>query len=370
MNTHIDTEKRDNKIKFVNVLKSIVNSMLFPLISIIIAMLVAVFFVMWAKHTGFIEGAQVLFKAIWKGSFGKRDSIIETFVYVTPLLFTGLANAVAFKTGLFNIGVEGQFMMGVLAGTVVGMMPGIPHIIHILILLIAGMAVGVIWGGIPGYMKAKKGTNEVVNTIMMNYIALYFSNYIVMGPLNKKGLAQTYDIQPSAMLWRFLGSENRLNTGFFIGILFVILIYIFFWKTTWGYEIRAVGLNSDAAEYGGINIKKNIILAMAISGGIAGIGGAVYVSGIQYHTIQLTGFTGYGMDGIAVALLAKSHPIGILFSALLFGALNTSSISLQMSNIPKQIVFLIQSIIIIFVAADYVYRWILEKRKKEANING
>lgn len=369
MNIQINTKSKSSS-RVPDNIKSAVSAMIFPLVSIIMAMLVAVLFVMWAKHTGFIQGAKVLFKAIWDGSFGRKDSIIETFVYVTPLLFTGLANAVAFKTGLFNIGVEGQFMMGILMGTVFGLIPGIPHIVHILLILAAGMATGMLWAGIPGYMKAKRGTNEVVNTIMMNYIALYLSNYIVMGPLNKKGLAQTPDIQPSAMLWRFLGSNNRLNTGLFIGILFVILIYILFWKTTWGYEIRAVGLNADAAEYGGINIKKNIILAMVISGGIAGIGGAVYVSGIQYHTIQMASFTGYGLDGIAVALLAKSHPIGIIFSALLFGALNTSSISLQMSNIPKQIVLLIQSIIIIFVAADYIYKWILEKRRKEANING
>lgn len=350
-------------------IRSSVNSLLFPLISIVIAMFVAVIFVMWAKHTGFGKSAQVLFKAIWNGSFGRKDNFIETLVYVTPLLFTGIANAVAFKTGLFNIGVEGQFMIGILAGTIIGMLPGIPAVIHILLVLAVGTLAGIIWGGIPGYLKAKTGTNEVVNTIMMNYIALYLSNYLVMGPFNKKGLAQTPDIQPSAMLWRFLGTDYRLNTGLFIGILLIILVYIFLWKTTWGYEIRAVGLNAYAAEYGGISIKKNILLAMAISGGIAGLGGAVYVSGIQYHAIQMVGFIGYGFDGIAVALLAKSNPIGILFSSLLFGALNTSSISLQMANIPKQIVFLIQAIIIIFVAADYIYKWIGEKRKKGAMIN-
>jgi simple sugar transport system permease protein len=360
--------KVDKKQSIIN--KKTISSLLFPLISIIFAMLVAVFFVMWAKHVSFGKGASIMFKAIWQGSFGRKDNFVETLVYVIPLLFTGLANAVAFKTGLFNIGIEGQFMISIVAAVIVGMIPGIPSVLHVILVLLAGIAAGVLWAAVPGYFKAKVGTNEVVNSIMMNYIALYFSNYLVMGPFNKKGLAQTPDIQPSAMLWRFLGADYRINIGIFIGLLVVILVYIFFWKTTWGYEIRAVGLNSYAAEYGGISVKKNIILAMAISGGIAGLGGAVYASGIQYHAIQMVGFIGYGFDGIAVALLAKSHPVGIIFSALLFGALNTSSISLQMANIPKQIVFLIQAIIILFVAADYIYKWLGEKRKKGAMING
>ncbi|QCX34652.1 ABC transporter permease [Caloramator sp. E03] len=362
-------KKNNSKNDNLKGIKTLVSSLLFPLISIIVAMFVAVIFVMWAKDISFIKGVQVMFKAIWNGSFGRRDNFIETLVYVIPLLFTGLANAVAFKTGLFNIGVEGEFMISITAGAIVGMIPGIPPVIHIILVLIAGTLAGIIWAGIPGYLKAKVGSNEVVNSIMMNYIALYFSNYLIMGPFNKKGLAQTPDIQPSAMLWRFLGNDYRLNIGLFIGLIMVVLVYLLFWKTTWGYEIRAVGLNQYAAEYGGINIKKNIIFAMAISGGIAGLGGAVYVSGIQHHAIQMVTFTGYGFDGIAVALLAKNNPIGVIFSALLFGALNTSSISLQMANIPKQIVFLIQAIILIFVAADYIYKWLAEKRRKGALMN-
>lgn len=352
------------------VLSSAYKAVLFPLISIVIALLVAVLFVMWGKGIGFFEGASLLFGAIWKGSFGQKQNAIETFVYVTPLLFTGLANAVAFKTGLFNIGVEGQFTVGVLASAAIGLIPGLPRVIHIPLILLGGMAAGALWASVPGYLKAKVGTNEVVNTIMMNFIAMYLTNYIVMGPLNKAGVASTPMIQESAKLWRFLGANNRLNAGLFIGLIFVVLVYILFWKTTTGYEIRAVGLNPHAAEYGGISIKKNIILAMVISGAIAGIGGAVYVSGIQHNALQLAGFINYGFDGIAVALLAKSHPIGIVFSSILFGALNSSAISLQLANIPKQIVFLIQAIIIIFVAADYIFKWIGEKRKKEAMING
>lgn len=360
-------KKSENKL--LSGIKAALLSLVFPLVSIIVALFIAVLLVMWGNKIDFISGAQLLFTTIWRGSFGTKDNLIETFVYVTPLLFTGLANAVAFKTGLFNIGVEGQFTVGVLTCAVVGLIPGIPRFIHLPLVIISGAAAGALWGAVPGYLKAKVGTNEVVNTIMMNYIAMYLTNYIVMGPLNKPGVASTAEIRPSAMLWRFVNQNQRINTGIFIALVVVLLVYILFWKTTIGYEIRAVGLNPYAAEYGGIDIKKNMILAMVISGGIAGLGGSVYVSGIQHNALQLAAFIGYGFDGIAVALLAKNHPVGIIFSAILFGALNTSSIQLQLVNIPKQIVYLIQSIIIIFVAADYIYRWIGEKRKKEAMIN-
>ncbi|CDF58660.1 ABC transporter permease [Thermobrachium celere] len=359
-----------NKNTTSSKLRAALNTLIFPIISIIIAMFIAVFFVMWAEGENFFTATVTLFQAIWEGSFGTSFSIIETLVFVTPLLFTGLANAVAFKTGLFNIGVEGQFIMGIFAAAAVGLIPGIPAFIHVPLVLISGMLIGALWAAIPGFLKAKVGTNEVINTIMMNFIAMFFVNYMIMGPLNAPGKATTPLIQDSAKLWRFLGETNRVNVGLFIGLLLVALVYILLWKTTIGYELRAVGLNPHAAEYGGISIKKNIILAMAISGAIAGLGGAVHVAGIQYQAIQLFGFTGFGFDGIAVALLGKSHPVGVLLSAILFGALNSSSLNLQLANIPKDIVYLIQAIIIIFVAADYIYKWIGEKRKKEAMING
>lgn len=340
-------------------------NLLFPLISIIIAMVIAIFFVMWALNSDFASSGAALFKAIWKGSFGSKFSFTETLTYTTPLILSGLANAIAFRTGLFNIGVEGQIQVGMITATAVGLLPNIPHPIHILLVLGAGTLAGAIWGAIPGYLKAKTGTNEVVNTIMMNYIALYLSNYIVMNPLNLKGQASTPLIKDSAMLSHFMGANFRVNTGLFIAIAFVALIYILLWKTTTGYELRAVGLNPMAAEYGGINIKKNIVLAMAISGAIAGLTGAVHISGVQRQTFSLPNLSGMGFDGMAVALLAKSHPIGVVFSALLFGALQSSALTLQVAKIPKEIISLVQAIIIIFVAADYVYKWLGEKRKKK-----
>lgn len=355
--------------KAQGVLVSAKNALLIPIISIVLAMILAVFIVMVVKEEGFIASSQQLFSAIWKGSFGSKTKIYTTIVNTTPLIFTGLANAVAFKTGLFNIGVEGQFIMGILAAAMVGLIPGIPSLIHILLVLVAGVALGALWAGIPGFLKAKSGTNEVVNTIMMNFIALAVSDYFVLGPLNKPGSATTNKIAESARLWRFMGDKYRINISIFIAIICAILVYYFFWKTVQGYEIRAVGLNSDAAEYGGINVKRNIILAMVISGMLAGLGGATHLAGVQHQGYQLASFTNYGFNGITVALLAKSHPIGVIFSALLLGALNSCALTLQIAGIPKEIVSLIQAVIIIFVAADYLFKWLKEKRKKGAMKN-
>lgn len=366
-----DRKKSSSKFKdsLLNGLKGII----FPVSAVIFALFVSVFFVMWAKHLGFAESASLLFSSLWKGSFGTKFNFMETLVFTTPLIFTGLAHSLAFKTGLFNIGVEGQFIIGMITAALVGQIPGIPHILHILLIIATGMIAGGIWAGIPGYLKAKLGTNEVVNSIMMNFIGMYLSNYLVMGPFRKPGTASTQLIQDSAKLTRFVSPNDRVNTALFIGIGFAILVYILLWKTTTGYELRAVGLNPDAAEYGGISINKNIILAMALSGALAGLGGATHISGIQHQANQLFGFPNFGFDGITVALVAKSNPIGVIFSALLFGALNYSSAGLQVVGIPSQIASLIQGIVILFIAAEYGFKIIgakiSAKRKKGAVVN-
>lgn len=361
----MNLNKKNNNM--INTFKSVSVSVL----SIIVGLFISIFFVMWAKKSGFISSAELLFTSIWQGSFGQTSQLIETFVFATPLIFTGLAHAVAFKTGLFNIGVEGQFIIGMLMAALIGLIPGLPGPIHVVLIILGGIVGGAVWAGIPGYLKAKIGTNEVVNTIMMNFIAMHLSNYFTMGPFHKQSSASTELIQESAKLTRFLGSNYRLNTGIFVAIILAFLIYVLFWKTTIGYEIRAVGLNASAAEYGGISIKKNIILAMAISGAVAGLGGAIHIAGVQHQSMQLFSFPNYGFDGIAVALVAKSNPIGVLFSAVLFGALNLSSGTLMLYGIPKTISTLIQGIVILFIAAEYIFKWLAEKRrKKEAVTNG
>ncbi|WML33790.1 ABC transporter permease [Clostridium sp. OS1-26] len=356
-----------------NPLSDSLKAIAFPLFSIIVAIFVSVFFVMWAKGYGITEYFSALgdlFGTIWNGSFGDTRKTLETMVYVTPLIFTGIANAIAFKCGLFNIGVEGQFVMGMVSAAVIGLIPGLSPIVHIPLIIIGGIIAGAIWAGIPGYLKAKIGTNEVINTIMMNYLGLYLANYIILrSRFAVQGEANTPLIQKSAELLRF-SNMSRANIALIIGILVAIFIYWLLWKTTVGYEIRAVGINPHGAEYGGINISKNIILAMVLSGAIAGVGGATHISGVLHQAQDMMALPGFGFDGIAVALLAKNNPVACIPSAILFGALNSSSKMLQLNGIPKEIVYLIQSIIIIFVATDYIVKYFSERKKRKVLING
>jgi simple sugar transport system permease protein len=347
-----------------------VKSLAFPLFSIIVSLFVAVFFVMWSKGYGigqYFTALTDLIGTIIQGSFGDTAKTLETMVFVTPLIFTGVANAIAFKCGLFNIGVEGQFTLGLICAAIVGLIPGLSPWIHVPLIILSGIIGGGIWGGIPGYLKAKFGTNEVINTIMMNYIALNVVNIIVLRtPIGIASKAATPIIQESAQLLKFT-SMSRANIGIIFALVCAVFIYWLLWKTTIGYEIRAVGLNPLGAEYGGINIAKNTVLAMVLSGSIAGIGGACHLAGVMYNATDLMGNIGYGFDGIAVALLAKSNPIGCIPAALLFGALNSSSRILQLNSIPKEIVYLIQSIVIIFVATDYIVKY-LENRKRKRGV--
>ncbi|EJO5347987.1 ABC transporter permease [Clostridium botulinum] len=362
--------KQKNKVS--NNLINILKSLAFPLLAIVVSIFVSVFFVMWAKGysiTQYFSAFGDLFSTIWNGSFGDKRKTLETMIYVTPLIFTGVANAIAFRCGLFNIGVEGQFIVGMISAAIIGLIPGLNPIVHGILIVLGGIVAGSIWAGIPGYLKAKIGTNEVINTIMMNYLGLYFANYIILrSRFAVKGSASTPLIKKSAELLRF-SNLSRANISLIIGILCAIFVFWLLWKTTVGYEIRAVGFNPSGAEYGGINIAKNTILAMVLSGAVAGIGGATHVAGVMHQAQDMMALPGFGFDGIAVALLAKNNPIGCIPSAILFGALNSSSKMLQLNGIPKEIVYLVQSIIIIFVATDYIVKYFSEKKSRKVLMN-
>ncbi|MFT5871168.1 MAG: ABC-type uncharacterized transport system permease subunit [Clostridium sp.] len=366
-------DKAKNKdIKFVNIAMNTLKPLVYPFFAIIVSIFVAVFFVMWAKGYSILEyfsALSDLFGLIYKGGFGNKRVTFVTISEVTPLIFTGVANAVAFKCGLFNIGVAGQFILGMLAAAFVGTIPGLSPVIHIVLMIFTGFAAGGFWGAIPGYLKAKVGTHEVINTIMMNYIAMAVANFFILRTsFGVKVKASSPNIQSSAELHRFV-SGSGANISIFLAIAVAIFIFWLLWKTTVGYEIRAVGINPHAAEYGGINVAKNTVLAMVISGGIAGIGGATQVAGVLHNVKNFMALPSYGFDGIAVALLAKSNPIGCIASALLFGTLNSSARTLQLNGIPKDIVYLIQAIIIIFVATDYIVKYFSEKKNKGAITN-
>lgn len=353
--------------------KNVLKSILFPIVAVILSLFISVFFVMWAKGysiTQYFTALSDLLSVVWKGSFGTSRNALATLSEVTPLIFTGVASAIAFKCGLFNIGVGGQFVLGMLAAAMVGIIPGIPGFIHIPLCIIAGIIAGGVWGGIPGFLKSKFGTSEVINTIMMNYISIAVANYFILRTaFGVAGKSASPEIQGSAMLTRFVETSSA-NTGIFIAIVTALVMGFLLWKTKTGYEMRAVGLNPYAAEYGGVNIAKKAVLAMLLSGAIAGLGGAVHVMGVKHLVQDFLVVPSYGFDGIAVALLAKKNPVACIGTAVLFGALNSSSRTLQINGIPKEIVFLIQAVIIIFVASDYIITYFNNKKKKGEIMNG
>ncbi|MGE5573158.1 MAG: ABC transporter permease [Bacteroidota bacterium] len=308
------------------------------------------------------------YSALLRGAFGGIGNVAETLVNVTPLVFTGLSVAFSFRCGLFNIGAEGQLIMGQIIAAWAGFaLTGLPAVVHMPLALLAGVAAGAIWGAVPGYLKARLGVHEVINTIMMNYIALYLSHYLVIGPLKAPGaLPVTPTIAPAATLWRFL-PPTRLHLGVLLAVAAVWLVYYILFRTTLGYEIRAVGQNQEAARYGGISVRKNIVLAMVISGGLAGAAGAVQVLGLQHKFLDIFSFTGYGFDGIAVALLGRNHPLGVLAGACLFGTLARGAILMQsIARIPKEIIGIVQATIVLVVAADEIIRRFIAPRRKAA----
>jgi len=284
---------------------------------------------------------------------------LESLVATTPYIFGGLAVAVGFKAGVFNIGVEGQIFIGASASVFVGYyFTGLPAYIHIPFALLAGAVGGGLWGFIPGWLKAKTGGHEVINTIMMNYIAFRLNDWLLRGPMRREGTYQPVspEIQASAELPRFFPDPIRFHAGFFIAIGFIIIVYIFLFKTTWGFNLRMVGANPNAAKYAGINVPRNIILAMTLSGALAGLAGANEVLGVN-HALFVAFSSGYGFDSIALALLGNNNPIGVGLAALLFGTLNNGATRMQMdARIPVEIISIIQAMVLMFIAAPAIIR--------------
>jgi simple sugar transport system permease protein len=288
----------------------------------------------------------------------------ESLVLATPYIFAGLAVAIGFRCGLFNIGAEGQFFMGALGAAFVGYsIVGLPWFIHLPLALLGGAAAGAIWGAIPGFLKARFGAHEVVNTIMMNWIAFRLSDWLLTGPMMAIGFRPvTPTIEATAELPRFFPDPLRFNWGFPLALLIALLVYWFLFKTTLGFEIRAVGANPDAAKYAGMSVVRNFVLVMTLSGALAGLAGSAQVLGTDHWVGQ--GFSaGYGFDSIALALLGKSHPLGVVLAALLFGILRGGATRMQsMAGIPIDIISIIQGLVIIFIAAPGIIRWIYRLR--------
>ncbi len=289
----------------------------------------------------------------------------ESLVTSIPYIFAGLAVALGFRAGLFNIGVEGQIFMGAALAAFVGYsFTDLPAIIHLPLTIIAGMIGGAAWGIIPGWLKAKTGAHEVINTIMMNYIAFRIVSWLLRGPMQRPGAGKPVSpvIAESAQLPQLFGSPLRLHAGLFLAVLAAIFVYWLLFKTTIGFEIRTVGANPNAAKYSGMNVARNIVIAMGISGALGGLAGANEVLGLN-HFLAESFSPGYGFDSIALALLGKSHPIGVVLAALLFGALRSGATSMQsMAQVPIDIITMIQAMVMVFIAAPEIIRWIFRLR--------
>lgn len=300
------------------------------------------------------------------------NPFFESLVVSTPYIFAGLAVALGFRVGLFNIGVEGQLYIGAAtAVTAAIFLKGLPAIVHVPVSLLAGFIGGGLWGFVPGLLKATTGGHEVINTIMMNYIAFRLSEYLLRGPLkNPEGFTPvSAPIEESAHLLRIFKHPIRFHIGFFIALLVAYLVYLLLFKTTWGFTLRTVGANPRGAKYAGMNITKSTILAMVISGGLAGLAGANEVMGVN-HNLALAFSSGYGFDSIALALIGNSHPVGVVLSSIMFGFLKNGAIQMQLSaGIPIDIIAILQAFILAFIAAPAIIRTIYRLKEPDIDID-
>ena len=311
------------------------------------------------------------YKVIFVGAFGKPKYISWTIVKSVPLILTGLSVAFAFNTGLFNIGAEGQYIVGSIGALVVGLLLDLPPVIHGIVALLAGALCGYIWGALVGILKAKFDVNEVISSIMMNWIAFYFSNYLLSFPLIRNIESDnSYSIKESASIkiagaWKTSKSgraylaQNKflrdilnppVNFGIIIAIIAAIVIWYILKKTTLGYELRAVGFNEKAAEYGGININKSIVKSMGIAGILSGLAGAITVLGVSGNIGMMAAQEGYGFDGMAVALIAGNNPLGTIQAEILYAGLTYGGGKLTTIGTYSEIVNIIVGIMILFIA--------------------
>ncbi|MCG8333355.1 MAG: ABC transporter permease [Proteobacteria bacterium] len=354
--------------------KRAIDVLFLPVVSVFAAILVGSVLILAIG-----ENPLAVYWIFFKNSLFSISGIGYTLFYATPLIFTGLAVAVGFQCGLFNIGAEGQLYVATMAVTLVAIyLGGLSAWFLIPICFVTSFVVGGLWGGIPGFLKARFGGHEVINTIMMNMIAYSLVNYLVVGPFHRKGTSvlETEFISEAARIPRMhdlipiIPERIPLNFGFFIALLACLATYLLLWKTKWGYEIRAVGISGSVSKYAGINVKRNIVLAMFIAGGFAGMVAIHEVMGYRY-TYHDSFSQGAGFVGIAVALLGRNHPVGVILAALLFGALNRGSLFLDLhfDKLSKDLVMVLQGTIVLFVATDKFFRKVVDAFKFKSKNN-
>ncbi|PAC38128.1 ABC transporter permease [Caldifermentibacillus hisashii] len=341
-------------------------SILIPVLAVILGLLVGAVIIAISGYNPIVGYTQ-----LWEGIFGDSYVIGESIRQITPYVLAGLAVAFAFKTGLFNIGVEGQLIVGWFAAVYVGISFDLPAYIHLPLAILAAGLAGAFWAFIPGILKAKLGVNEVVVTIMLNYTALHVTNALIRSIA--KGDTTEQIAQTASLRIRFfeeITQYSRLHGGIFIAILTVIIIWFILEKTTLGYELKAAGFSQDASKYAGMNVSRNIVISMVISGFIAGLAGAMEGLGTFEYVSTKTAMTGIGFDGIAVAVLGGNNPIGVVFGAILFGALKYGSLNMPNppAQIPEEMISVIIAVIIFFVASGYLFQWLYEKFSKKKGV--
>ncbi len=351
---------------------AIARTVMIPLLAVFTAIVVGSVFMLLndydplAAYGGLLDGA-----------LGSKRAIARTILNSVPFVFGGLSVAFAFKGGLFNIGGEGQLFMGAVAAAWVGVAgTGLPSWLHIFLSLLAGFVAGAIWGGIPGTLKAFTGAHEVITTIMFNFIGIVFAGWLVSkggqgqkpGPLVDPDplniVPRTADIAESARLPLLEWGREPMHLGIVLAIVAAIVIWWLVWKTPFGFGLRMVGLNPSAARYAGVNVARNTILTMAIAGGLAGLAGTVETLGRNYYFAPNFN-VGYGFDSIAIALLGRNHPVGVVLSALLFGVMDAGSTRMQLrAHVPSEIIKVVQALILAFVAANEIIRYIYRIRRE------
>lgn len=341
---------------------------LLPLLAVPLALLVGAILLLI-----FNVNPLTAYMSLLQGAFGSVSGLTQTLVKATPLLLVGLGICIAFRGGIINIGGEGQLIAGALAATAFSVgFPNLPRIIILPVSLLCGILAGALWGGVPGILKSRLGVNEILSTVMMNAIALQLANYLLRGPMIDPAeieagtqIAQSA-LLPKAVWLTKLVPQTLLHTGAIIALVFAVLVYIFLWRTSIGYRIRAVGLNPDAAKYAGIPVPFYQALALILGGAFAGLAGAVEVTGVSHRMLEGLS-SGYGFSGIVAALFGKLHPLGAIPASILFGGLLVGGKSMQRAmQVPSALIDTILGLIVLFVvSADIWSRY--RARRRESN---
>jgi len=315
------------------------------------------------------EGVSVAYKALFVGAFGSIYGLSETLFAATPLILAGVAVALGFRAGMFNIGANGQMLIGGMAAMWVGLHVTLPSVLHIPLALVAAVLGGAAWAGIAGLLKARTGAHEVITTIMLNFIAFFLVEFLLRIPVFQepgRNNPVSEKLPPSAQFPEIFGSDYRVTIGLLIAIAAVVFVNWLLFRSSLGFEFRAVGFNPDASRYAGMNVVWLYLGVMSISGGLAGVAGANQVMGLPPYQATPVFAGTIGFDAIALALLGRSHPVGVLWAGLLLGALKAGGRAMQAAaQIPLDLVVVMQALIIVFIAAPELVRVIFRVKPME-----